>query len=144
MTGAAPQLFDAASATCHRITAGDTVRLAVVRPPSGPDDPSVSLEVWDPGGTQPPNSHPRSVETFWFLHGEGVAISDGTEVPVRAGTLLVLAPGSVHQIRNTGPGRLYAITTMTPDDGFAGLIAAGPPDRLDETDLRVLRGVGLA
>lgn len=144
MTGAAPELFDAASAPCHRIRAGDTVRLAVVRRPSGPDDPSVSFEVWDPGGAQPPNSHPRSVETFWFLHGEGVAISDGNEVPVRAGTLLVLAPGSVHQICNTGPGRLYAITTMSPDDGFADLIAAGPPDQLDETDLRVLRGVGLA
>jgi mannose-6-phosphate isomerase-like protein (cupin superfamily) len=99
----------------------------------------VSFEVWDPGGSQPPNSHPDSVETFWFLAGEGIAISDGQEVPVRAGQFLVLPPGTVHQIRNTGPGRLYAITTMLPDHGFAELITNGPADRLDAADLAVLQ-----
>jgi len=133
------ELFDATAAACHRITAGDTVKLAVVLPPATPEDPSVSFEVWEPGGSQPPNSHPRSVETFWFLQGEGIATSDGEEIPVRAGQLLVLPPGSVHHIRNTGPGRMYAITTMTPDDGFADLIRRGPADVLDEEDLRVLR-----
>jgi mannose-6-phosphate isomerase-like protein (cupin superfamily) len=134
------ELIDVADAPCHRISAGDTVKLALVRAPSGPDDASVSYEIWDPGGSQPPNSHPRSTETFWFLEGEGVAISDGAEVPVRAGQLLVLPAGSVHQIRNTGPGRLYAVTTMLPDDGFAELITNGPADQLDVDDLRVLRG----
>ncbi|MDY7100838.1 MAG: cupin domain-containing protein [Actinomycetota bacterium] len=135
------ELFDAADAPCHRITAGDTVKLAVVRAPGGPDEPSVSYEIWDPGGSQPPNSHPRSTETFWFLAGEGIATSDGAEVPVRAGQLLVLPPGSVHQIRNTGTGRLYAITTMDPDDGFADLIRRGPADELDADDLRILGGI---
>lgn len=136
------ELFDAAKAECHRISPGDTVRLGVVKPPAGPDDTSVTFEVWDVGGSQPFNSHPRSVETFWFLRGEGVAVSDGAEVRVRAGQFLVLPPGSVHQIRNTGPGRLYAITTMSPDDGFAALIAAGPPAVFDDDDLAVARNVG--
>jgi mannose-6-phosphate isomerase-like protein (cupin superfamily) len=116
------------------------VRLALLRAPDDLYDASVSFEVWDPGGAQPPNSHPDSVETFWFLAGEGIAVSDGVEAPVHAGQLLVLPPGSVHQIRNTGPGRLYAITTMAPDAGFAALITAGPPDALDDEDLAVLRG----
>lgn len=133
------ELFDAANAPCHRITAGDTVKLAVVLAPASPEDPSVSFEVWEPGGSQPPNSHPRSVETFWFLQGEGIATSDGQEIPVRAGQLLVLPPGSVHHIRNTGPGRMYAITTMSPDDGFADLIRRGPADVLDDEDVQVLR-----
>ena len=102
----APSLFDATTVDCHRISAGDTVRLAVVRPPTTADDFSVSFEVWDPGGAQPPNTHPTSTETFWFLQGEGVAVSDGIELTIRAGQLLVLPPGSVHHIRNTGSGRL--------------------------------------
>jgi mannose-6-phosphate isomerase-like protein (cupin superfamily) len=135
------ELIDVAAAPCYRIAAGDTVKLAVVRPPDGLWDATVVFEVWDPGGAQPPNSHPGSVETFWFLAGEGVATSDGAEVPVRAGTLLVLPPGSVHHIRNTGPGRLYAVTTMVPDAGFAALVAAGVPDRLDAHDVAVAQGL---
>lgn len=137
---AAAHVFDATAASCHRIAADDTVRLALVRPPADADDFSVSFEVWDPDGSQPPNSHPRSTETFWFLQGSGVAISDGIETPVAAGQFLVLPAGSVHQIRNTGPGRLYAITTMMPDDGFAQLITNGPLADLDPADLAVLAG----
>jgi mannose-6-phosphate isomerase-like protein (cupin superfamily) len=140
MTVPPAQRFDGSDAPCHRISPGDTVRLALLRAPDDMYDASVSFEIWDPGGAQPPNSHPTSVETFWFLAGEGIATSDGVETPVRGGQLLVLPPGSVHQIRNTGPGRLYAITTMTPDAGFAALITAGPPAALDEEDLTVLRG----
>jgi len=136
---AGAERFDASSSACHRISAGDTVRLTLVRAPDALYDASVSFEIWDPGGAQPPNSHPRSVETFWFLEGEGVATSDGVDTPVRAGQLLVLPPGSVHQIRNTGAGRLYAITTMIPDDGFAELIRRGPLAELDDDDRRVLR-----
>lgn len=135
-------VLDTFSASCHRIAADDTVRLALVRPPADAADFSVSFEIWDPDGAQPPNSHPHSVETFWFLQGSGIAVSDGVETPVSAGQFLVLPAGSVHQIRNTGPGRLYAITTMMPDDGFAQLITQGPRAELDDDDLAVLRGAG--
>lgn len=132
-------LHDIAEAPCHRIAAGDTVKLAVLRAPDATSDVSVCFEVWEPGGAQPPNSHPGSVETFWFLRGTGVATSDGVEIPVRAGQLLVLPAGTVHHIRNTGEGRLYAITTMMPDAGFVDLITSGPTDRLDAADLAVAR-----
>lgn len=137
---AAPGLADVAAAACHRISARDTVRIAVLRAPDDTYDATVTLEVWEPGGAQPPNRHPRSVETFLFLRGEGVATCDGTELTVRAGQLLVLPAGSLHHIRNCGPGRLYAITTMVPDDGFAALVLAGPAAALDDEDLEVLRG----
>ena len=136
-----PQHLVAADAPCYRISAGDTVKLALVRGPDELADTTVVFEVWDPGGSQPPNSHPRSVETFWFLAGEGIATSDDVDVPVRAGDFLVLPPGSVHRIRNTGPGRLYAVTTMSPDDGFAELLVAGVPDTLDDADLAIARGL---
>jgi mannose-6-phosphate isomerase-like protein (cupin superfamily) len=128
----------ATSLRAFRISPGDTNRLAVVVGPEDGADVTIAYEVWEPGGAQPPNSHPRSVETFLFLRGSGVAVSDGAAKPVGAGDLLALPAGSVHHIRNVGPGRLYAITTMVPDDGFAALIRAGTPDVLDDDDLAVL------
>jgi creatinine amidohydrolase len=126
----------------HRITAGDTVRLAVLAGPADGLDHSVLVEIWDEGGAQPPNSHPASTETFYFLEGAGEAEVDGRTTQVAAGDFVVLAPGSVHRIRNTGPGRLYAVTTMTPDAGFAELVERGPLASLDDVDRRTLSGIG--
>jgi hypothetical protein len=50
----------------------------------------------------------------------------------------VLPPGTLHRIENTGVDKLYTITTMTPDRGFAELVEAGPLERLDDDDLGVL------
>lgn len=122
----------------YRISAGDTVKLAVIHFPTDLYDASVIYEVWDVGGSQPPNRHERSVETFAFLSGQGVAYCDDTTVEVHAGGFLVLPPRSTHRIVNTGGERLYAITTMYPDDGFARLITSGEPTEFDDTDMEIL------
>lgn len=136
-----PLLHDPSSLRAFRISPGDTVRLAVLHHPDDVYDASVSLEIWEPGGSQPPNSHPGSVETFFFLRGSGLAYCDDHERPVEAGQLLVLPPRSVHRIVNTGTGRLYAVTTMAPDAGFAALIERGEPAELEAADLAVARGL---
>lgn len=122
----------------HHISAGDTVRLAVL---AGPEVSPVTviLECWDVAGAQPPNSHPVSTEIFLFLRGEGVADCDGTEVTVKAGDTLVLPATSVHFIRNTGEERMYSLTLMSPDDGFADLIRRGPRAMTDDEDRAALK-----
>lgn len=125
--------------TAHHISPGDNVKLALLAGPDEGLDHSVLFEIWEPGGAQPPNMHPRATETFFFLKGEGEAESDGRVTPVRAGQLLVLPPGTTHRIRNSRAGRLYAITTMLPDDGFASLVRRGPVAPLDDADLAVLQ-----
>ncbi|MCU1491791.1 MAG: Cupin 2 conserved barrel domain protein, partial [Acidimicrobiaceae bacterium] len=107
-----------------------------IKTPGPGFDGSVFLEVWDPGGAQPPNSHPSSVETFFILEGSGVAYSDADEFPVAVGGFVVLPAGTVHRIVNTGTTRLYAVTTMQPDAGFAALVEAGVPELIDESDRR--------
>jgi mannose-6-phosphate isomerase-like protein (cupin superfamily) len=132
-----PTLISPQQLEMHRISAGDTVRLAVL---AGPDISPVTviLESWDVGGAQPPNSHQNSTELFVFLRGQGVANSDGTELAVSAGDTLVLPATSVHFITNTGPGRMYTITLMSPDDGFADLVRRGPVAETDDEDRAVL------
>jgi ureidoacrylate peracid hydrolase len=138
---ASPAAFErhsALSTPAHRISPADSVKLVCLRRPDATYDASVFLEIWDRGGGQPPNSHPSSVETFYFLSGKGTAYSDDEQTEVRANDLIVLRPGTLHRIENTGPDKLYAITTMTPDAGFAELVEHGPAETLDEDDLVVL------
>lgn len=127
------------SSPAHRISSGDSVKLVVLRRPDETYAASVFLEIWDPGGSQPPNSHPDSVETFYILGGVGTAYSDGEMTEVRPNDLIVLPPGTLHRIENTGPDKLYAITTMTPDGGFAELVEDGPDEQLDDDDVAVLQ-----
>jgi len=121
----------------HYISPGDTVRLAVLAGPEA-SPVTVILESWDVAGAQPPNSHPVSTELFLFLRGEGVANCDGTEVSVKAGDTLVLPATSVHFIRNAGDARMYSITLMSPDDGFADLVRRGPLAPTDDEDRAAL------
>lgn len=132
-----PILISPGELEMHHISAGDTVRLAVL---AGPEVSPVTviLESWDVAGAQPPNTHPRSTELFLFLRGQGIASCDGTEVEVRAGDTLVLPQTSVHFIRNTGPERMYSITLMSPDDGFAAMVRRGPLAPTDDEDRAAL------
>ncbi|MGW4073661.1 cupin domain-containing protein [Streptomyces asiaticus] len=126
--------------TAHHITAGDTVKLAVLAGPCDGSPTTVVFEVWEPGGAQPLNWHPESVETFVVLAGQGRATSDGHELDLAPGDVLVLPTGSKHRITNTSAReRLYTLTVMAPDEGFAGLIERGPVTGLDPQDLAVLR-----
>ena len=99
------------------------------------------IEIFRAGGATPPNEHAEAHEFFYVLEGEGKAQCDGKTMPIRRGDALLLRPGSEHLIENTGPGKLYTLTVMTPNEGFAELIRSGQPVELDEEDLRVLGAV---
>jgi len=144
MSPARPTASDPGELQAHWISPGDSVRLCVLSPPSDICEDSYVFEIWDPGGAQPFNSHPESVETFFFLAGEGVAICDDHRLEVRPGTLLVLPRGSRHRIINTGEGPMYSLTMMAPDAGFTQMIESGPEAPLYPQDLAVLTGSGRA
>lgn len=99
------------------------------------------VEIFRHGGATPPNMHRHAHEAFFVLHGEGVAYCGDDEVRLRKGDALLLRPGNNHVIKNTGQGKLYTLTVMTPNEGFAELIRAGQPVELDAEDLSVLAGL---
>jgi mannose-6-phosphate isomerase-like protein (cupin superfamily) len=76
---------------------------------------------------------------FFVLKGEGVALCDGKEVSIHAGDSLLVPATGIHEIRNTGSERLYALCIMVPNEDFAELIRSGTPVELDAEDLSVLR-----
>lgn len=129
------------AAQVFRIAPDDTNHFVVLFDPSNaPTGNIYVIEVFERGGATPPNSHAGAHEFFYVLHGEGEAMSDGETVSVRQGDALLLEPGSVHVLRNTGAGRLYTLTVMTPNEGFSELIRSGTRMTLDAEDLAVLGG----
>lgn len=96
------------------------------------------VEIFEVGGATPPNRHAVADEVFYVLHGEGVAVCDGRRMSVQKGDSFLVRAGHEHVVQNTGASRLYCLTTMVPDEDFAGLIRAGTPWQLDDADRQVL------
>jgi hypothetical protein len=59
---------------------------------------------------------------FYVLSGRGRASCGGKTYDVEKGDTLVLSPGTEHVVENTGPDRLYCLTVMVPNEGFAEMI----------------------
>lgn len=142
-----PILKNVADITARLIAPDDTVKLVPLAGPLDGSPSSVFLEIWEPGGAQPDNSHPDSVEIFLIVSGQGVAHSDEHTVSLKAGDVLVLPKGSVHKIHNTSAtDRLYAVTIMTVDnegsmpEGFEHLVVSGTPTVFDEADREAFFG----
>lgn len=143
MSGASPIVRNINDLSAHLISPKDTVRLAELAGPAHGSSASAFLEIWEPGGAQPVNSHEDSAEIFIVLKGEAVAHSDAEQVQLRAGDVLILQPGSEHRIINaSATDRFYAITIMADDGGFARLVTDGVPVPLEPEDIATLITAG--
>jgi mannose-6-phosphate isomerase-like protein (cupin superfamily) len=100
------------------------------------------VEIFEPGGKTPPNAHAIAEEAFFVMAGTGKATADGASRDIGPGDVLVLRPGTEHVVENTGPGKLYCLTIMTPNEGFAELIHAGIPVELTDEDRGVIASSG--
>lgn len=139
MSGEPPVVRRLHELPAYLISPNDTVRLAELAGPKHGSNTSVFLEIWEPGGAQPLNSHPDSAEIFIVLSGRAVAHSDDTAVELTAGDVLVLQPGSEHRILNTSQtDKLYTITVMADDGGFAKLVTDGTPTTLTPEEINTL------
>ena len=102
------------------------------------------VEIFEPGGRTPPNTHQAAEECFLVLAGSGKAYADGREMPIGPGDAFVLRPGVEHVVVNDTQHKLYCLTLMTPNEGFAELIRNGTPVELAPEDIAVLTGRGFA
>ena len=101
------------------------------------------VEIFEPGGRTPPNTHQAAEECFFVLAGSGKAYADGKETAIGPGDAFVLRPGVEHVVVNDTDRKLYCLTLMTPNEGFAELIRNGTPVQLAPEDIAVLTGQGV-
>ncbi len=126
-----------------RIAAADSNYFACLFDPVA-DGVSFTLvvEIFNPGGRTPPNTHADAYESFFVLAGTGIAVAGGQTFQIGPGDAFVLKPGVEHVVENTGTSKLYCLTMMTPNEGFAELIRAGTPVDLTDEDRAVIAGYG--
>jgi mannose-6-phosphate isomerase-like protein (cupin superfamily) len=124
----------------YRISPSDTNRLVLVFDPADGATFLFAIEIFDVGGKTPPNVHHVAQEMFYVLHGEGIALCGDERVRIRTGDSLLLQPGTMHVVENTGTTRLYCLTLMVPNEGFAELIRSGTQVPIDDEDWAVLLG----
>ncbi len=131
----------ASSCEAYRISPADTNKMVLLFDPISDGANFVSIvEIFDVGGRTPPNKHDVGYEMFFVLAGEGLAHGPGGSQSLHAGDSLLLKPGTWHEIENTGPGKLYCLTVMTPNDGFAELIRSGQKVAITADEWEVIRG----
>jgi mannose-6-phosphate isomerase-like protein (cupin superfamily) len=130
-----------ASYETFRIAPADTNRMALIADPIRDKVPFTAIvEIFDAGGKTPPNTHAEAFEMFYVLSGTGIAHCSGEAFPIAPGDSFIVRPGHEHVVENTGPERLYCLTVMIPNEGFAELIRNGISMPLDAADLAVLSG----
>lgn len=123
-----------------RIQPSDRNRLVLLFDPTVTDHSlTVCVEIFDQGGGTPYHRHHRADEMFYILKGEGMLVCDGQEIPLQTGDSVLVRPNGLHEIHNTGIGRLYALSVMVPNEDFAELVTSGTPAKLDAEDLAVLK-----
>jgi mannose-6-phosphate isomerase-like protein (cupin superfamily) len=127
--------------SAFRIAPTDTNYFACLLDPIG-DGVTFTLvvEIFEPGGRTPPNTHAEAEECFFVLAGSGKAYADGEETAIGPGDCFVLRPGTEHVVVNDSSEKLYCLTLMTPNEGFAELIRNGTPVQLAPEDIAVLTG----
>ncbi len=129
--------------TAFRIAPDDTNYFACLLDPLA-DGVSFTMvvEIFEPGGRTPANSHTIAEEVFFVLSGTGTAYAGGVTHALKPGDVMVLRPNVEHVVENTGTGKLYCLTTMMPNEGFAELIRNGMPVELTAGDIAVIAGAG--
>lgn len=66
------------------------------------------------GGSSPYHSHPW-FHANYILEGQGTIVIDGTEEPVRAGSVAYIPGGRKHHFVNTGSSPLKFICLVPPE-----------------------------
>jgi len=129
----------------RRIAPGDSNYFALLFDPLADGiEPVCVVEIFAVGGRTPPNSHTHAHEYFYVISGEGEAHCGDTVRRITPGDALMLRPGAEHVVVNTGAAKLYTLTFMVPNEGFAELIRAGERVELDAEDLVTLTGLKAA
>ena len=74
----------------------------------------VGLNAFEPGQSHSLHSHTGMDKVYQVVHGRGVFLLEGRELPMSAGDLLIAPDGVPHGVRNTGSDRLLLLAILAP------------------------------
>ncbi len=79
----------------------------------------------NPGGETAEHLHPNSEEIYYFTAGTGRMRLGAQEADVRAGDCVVIPPGTVHKLWNTGNQPLVLMCCCAPAYSHADTVLTG-------------------
>ncbi len=74
------------------------------------------------GGEIGEETHAHVEQTIFILSGSAKAILDGEETEMNTGDVVVVTPGTKHNVVNTGAGNLKVYTIYAPANHIDGII----------------------
>jgi len=74
------------------------------------------------GGEIGEETHAHVEQTLYFESGEGKVFLDGKESSVKAGDVLVVTPGTRHNVMNSGTASLKVFTVYAPPNHIDGRV----------------------
>jgi len=132
-----PQILHPEALQGFRLSSHDHCRLALLNHPEA-GGCTVFVEIHEPCNIVPPHHHHHSAELYFVLRGSVIFHVDDRSITARGGDFVHVPGDAVHDLENPGPGRLYMLTVLSRDDGFADLLDHAIPTPLDAEDLAVL------
>ena len=80
---------------------------------------AVGLNAFEPGQTHALHAHAGMDKLYYVIEGEGLFLLEGSEVPMRAGDVLVAPDGVPHGVRNSSGARLLVMAVLAPSPAAA-------------------------
>jgi len=93
---------------------GSTIRSLLDRANAPVANQSLAEATLTPGGRTAPHVHRLSEEFYYVLQGRGVMELDGEAREVGPGDAILIAPGAVHTLCNTGAVPLVFLCCCAP------------------------------
>lgn len=93
---------------------GSSIRELAGIPSGNAVNQSLAEATVPPGGETAEHYHRRSEEIYYFTAGRGRLKLADEEADIRAGDMVVIAPGTPHKLQNTGGGPLVLLCCCSP------------------------------
>ena len=124
----------------YRFNADDHCRIALLSHP-GPGSCTLFIEIHEPHNRVPAHSHHQAAELYFILRGSVVFHVNGQTINASQGDFVTVPETALHDLENPGSARLYMLTVLSHDEGFADLVARSIPTPLDAEDIEVLHSL---
>lgn len=95
---------------------GALTKLLVTEESCGAKNIDFYISSYMPSAYAEMHMHERSEEVFYFLEGDGIFMMGNTKHRVGPGTVIYVAPKTMHGIFNTGTTNLVFVVTATPPE----------------------------
>lgn len=135
-----PRLIHPEHLQGYRLSPDDHCRMALLSNPEV-GGCTMFLEIHDPCDRVPAHAHHHAAELFFILRGSVIFHVGGQSITAKGGDFVVVPEQAIHDLENPGKDRVYILTVLSHDEGFADMLEHAISSPLDAEDIATLRNL---